>query len=111
MGERTKADIEIISQALDELMICKGRNVMPMESKMIWMKRLVEKETKVVLWAIEQAIRTPGWPEIYVIFDQCREYLNVHAGQIERDGEMKLRALLLQYEENENKNKGVKSET
>lgn len=89
MSNRTKQDIEIISQALDELMICKSRAVMPIEAKAVWLKRLVDIETDTVLWAIERVICSSCWPEIYAIFEQCREYDVVHAEQIQRNNMQK----------------------
>ena len=98
MIDRTKEDIEMISVALDEYMICKGRNVMSMESKLVWMKRLVSRETKVVLWSIERAIGKEGWPEISTLYETCKEYFVVHAVEIEEKAREERRKKLLEYE-------------
>lgn len=84
MATRTQEDSEMIGVALDEYMICKGRPAMSIDSKRVWMKRLIEKDTKAVLWAIERAIGKEGWPEISVIFEKCKEYYEIHGAELAR---------------------------
>lgn len=92
MNEKfTDIQVESIYKEIDRLMICQGRNIMPMEHKLIWMLDFVGKDYRGIIAGFDYVRTVPGvWASTASVLEGYRQWRNANREKIAMEGELKL---------------------